>query len=131
MPINITWKLNVEVQAGPAVAEAHTVQVDAFDRIEVVVPDAATDKEIDIQPGATGKIKLLLIRSSVYGDNLKFKVHAAAATDVRVLNDALFLTGKGSLDLLEDPTLPLDKLFVTNTTGTNALLEIIVGRAAI
>jgi len=133
MPTNINWKLNVEVQSGPTVAEAHAIQVDAVDRIEVVVPDSSASPkatEIDIQPGATGKTKLLLIRSSAYGDNLKYKVHAAAG-DERVLNDALFLTGKGGLDLLEDPTSPLDKLLVTNTTGKSVVLEIIVGRAAI
>ena len=49
--------------------------------------------------------------------DLTYKVHATTA-DERVLNDALFLTGKGSLDLLEGAAAPLDKLFVTNTTGT-------------
>ena len=131
MPTNISWTLNVDVQSGPKISEAHTVQVDAFDRIEVVVPNTSTDKEIDIQPGASGKVKVLLIRSSIYGDNLKFKVHAAAATDERVLNDVVFLTGKGGMALLEGPTAPLDKLFVTNTTGKNAVLEILVGRSAI
>ena len=133
MPTNISWKLNLEVQSGPAVVETKTVQVDAFDRIEVTVPDssaAPAATEIDVQPGATGKIKLLLIRSTAYGDNLKYKVHANT-TDERVLNDAIFLTGKGSLDLLEDATAPLDKLFVTNTTGRSVVLEVIVGRSAV
>jgi len=47
------------------------------------------------------------------------------------LNDAVFLVGAGSLDLLEDTAAPLDKLLVTNTTGQDVVLEIIVGRAAI
>jgi len=132
MPTNIIWKLNVEVQAGPKVIESRTIQVDAFDRIEVAVPDTTgspDETEIDIQPGGPGNIKLLLIRSTAYGDNLKYKVHNTTA-DERVLNDAIFLTGKGSLDLLEEGTAPLDKLFVTNTTGNSVVLEIIVGRTA-
>ena len=133
MPTNVTWKLNLEVQSGPKVLEAKTVQVDAFDRIEVTVPDTTGQPkatEIDIQPGAPGKIKVLLIRSNNYGDDLTYQVHDTS-TDVRVLNDALFLAGGGSLELLDATSAPLDKLLVTNETGKPAIVEIIVGRAAI
>jgi hypothetical protein len=133
MPTNVTWKLNLEVQSGPKVVEAKTVQVDAFDRIEVSVPDTTAspaETEIDIQPGATGKIKVLLIRSNRYGDDLKYKVHDTTG-DERALNEALFLAGNGSLDLIEDASAPLDKLLVTNTTGAAAVIEIIVGRSAV
>lgn len=133
MPTNISWKLTVEIQSGPNIIVTNTVQADAYDRIEVKVPDstavpAATT--VDVQPGAAGKVKLLLIRSTRYGNNLKYKVHDNTTTE-RVLNDAIFLVGAGSLDLLEDATAPLDKLLVTNTTGQDVVLEIIVGRNAI
>jgi len=132
MPTNVTWKLNLEVQSGPKVVEAKTVQVDAFDRIEVTVPDTSggDPTEIDIQPGAPGKIKVLLIRSNRYSDDLIYQVHDDT-TDERKLNDALFLAGGGSLDLIEDAAAPLDKLFVTNTTGDPVVIEIIVGRSAV
>lgn len=133
MPTNISWKLNLEIQSGPNIVVTNAVQADAYDRIEVVVPDttsAPAATTVDVQPGAPGKVKLLLIRSTKYGDDLKYKVHDNT-TPERVLNEALFLVGAGSLDLLEDPTAPLDKLLVTNTTGKDAILEIIVGRSAI
>lgn len=133
MPTNISWKLNLEIQSGPNIIVANTVQADAYDRIEVKVPDstaAPAATTVDVQPGAAGKVKLLLIRSTKYGDNLKYKVHDNT-TPERALNDAVFLVGAGSLDLLEDPAAPLDKLLVTNTTGQDAVLEIIVGRTAI
>jgi hypothetical protein len=135
MPINISWKLNVEIQSGPNIIITNTVQADAYDRIEVKIPHSTTPSPtpttVDVQPGAAGKVKLLLIRSTRYGNNLKYKVHAdTPTTPERVLNDAVFLVGAGSLDLLEDPTAPLDKLFVTNTTGQDVVLEIIVGRSA-
>ena len=133
MPTNISWKLNLEIQSGPNIIVTNTVQADAYDRIEVKVPDstaAPTATTVDVQPGAAGKVKLLLIRSTRYGNNLKYKVHNNT-TPERVLNDAVFLVGAGSLDLLEDPKAPLDKLLVTNTTGQDVVLEIIVGRSAI
>jgi hypothetical protein len=133
MPTKISWKLNVEIPSGPSIIITNTVQADAYDRIEVTVPHSTdpspTPTTVDVQPGVAGKIKLLLIRSSQYGDNLKYKVHDPS-TPERVLNDAVFLTGAGNLDLLEDPAAPLNKLLVTNTTGQDVVLEIIVGRSA-
>lgn len=132
MPTNISWKLDLEIQSGPNITVTNAVQADAFDRIEVKVPDTTalpTATTVDVQPGAAGKVKLLLIRSTKYGDNLKYQVHDNS-TPERTLNDAVFLTGAGSLDLLEDATAPLDKLLVTNTTGQDVVLEIIVGRTA-
>jgi hypothetical protein len=135
MPTNISWKLNVEIQSGPSIIDTNTVQVDAYDRIEVKVPDstaAPTATTVDVQPGAAGQVQLVFIRATPTprsGDNLKYKVHDNT-TPERVLNDAVFLVGPGSLDLLEDPAAPLDKLLVTNTTGQDVVLEIIVGRTA-
>lgn len=132
MPTNISWKLSLEIQSGPNIIVTNAVQADAYDRIEVNVPDttsAPTPTTVDVQPGIAGKIKLLLIRSTKYGNNLKYKVHDNT-TPERVLNDALFLVGAGSLDLLEDSNAPLDKLLVTNTTGQDVVIEIIVGRTA-
>jgi hypothetical protein len=132
MPTNISWKLNLEIQSGANIIVANAIQVDAYDRIEVKIPDstaAPAATTVDVQPGAAGKVKLLLIRSTKYGDNLKYKVHDNT-TPERILNDALFLVGAGSLDMLEDPTAPLDKVLITNTTGQDAVVEIIVGRTA-
>jgi hypothetical protein len=132
MPTNISWKLSVEIPSGPNIIVGNTVQADAYDRIEVKVPDSTaspTATTVDVQPGAAGKVKLLLIRSTKYGDNLTYKVHDNT-TPERVLNDTVFLVGAGSLDLLEDTAAPLDKLLVTNTTGQDVVLEIIVGRSA-
>jgi len=133
MATNVSWKLNLAIQSGPSVTITNAVQVDAFDRIEVTVPDTTsspTATTVDVQPSAVGKIKVLLIRSTKYGDQLKYRIHDNT-TDERVLNDAIFLTGAGSLDLLEDPSAPLDKLLITNTTGQDVIVEIIVGRTAI
>jgi len=133
MATNISWKLNLEIQSGPNIIVTNVVQADAYDRIEVKVPDstpAPTATTVDVQPGAAGKVKLLLIRSSKYGNNLKYNVHDSTTAE-RVLNDAVFLVGAGSLDLLEDTAAPLDKLLITNTTGQDVVLEIIVGRTAI
>jgi hypothetical protein len=132
MPTNITWKLDLTIPSGPQISYANSVATHAYDRIEVGIPDstaAPAATTVDVQPGAAGKVKLLLIRSSKYGDNLKYKVHDNTAPE-RALNEALFLVGAGSVNLVEDAGAPLDKLLVTNTTGQDVVLEIIVGRDA-
>jgi len=133
MSTNVSWKIDVEIQSGPSVVVTNAVQVDAYDRIEVTVPDTTsspTATTVDIQPGAAGKVKLLVITSTKYGDDLKYKVHDNTTTE-RTLNDALFLAGAGGLDLIEDTAAPLDKLLITNTIGQDVVIEIIVGRAAV
>jgi len=130
MPINISWKLAVQVASGPAYVAANALQVDALDRIEVTVPNAITTT-INVQPGAAGKTKFLLIQSSKYdATKLKYFVHDNTTTQ-RSLTEALFLVDAGGLDLLEDPAAPLDKLVVDNTTGDDVVLDILVGRDAI
>lgn len=130
MPTNISWKLNLEIQSGPNVIVTSAAQADAYDRIEVKIPNSTanppTATTVDVQPGAPGKVKLLLIRSSKYGNNLKYRVHDNSTPEL-VLNDVLFLVGEGSLNLLSNP---LDKLLVTNKTGQDVILEIIIGRNA-
>ena len=128
MPTSVEWKLNTGIAEGPQFALTGAVQVDAYDRIAVTVPTsaAAAEVEVDIQPGGAGRVRLLLVRSSTYGDNLRYKVHDTGNPD-RALNDALFLVGAGALELLEAP---LDKLLVINTLGRPATLEILVGRQA-
>ncbi len=131
MPTSIVWKLNAEIASGPGAALASAVVVDAYDRISVTVPHTAANPpnevEVDVQPGAAGRVRFLLIRSSDYGANLKFKVHDAA-NPAHVLDDSLFLVGAGGVGLLESP---IDKLFVINTLGHAATLEILVGRQAV
>ena len=128
MPINISWKLNVQVGSDPAYAAANALQVEALDRIIVTVPDSVTTT-IDVQPGAAGKTKFLLIRSSKYDANVKYFVHDNTTTQ-RSLTEALFLVEAGGLELLEDAA-ALDKLVVDNTTNGNVVLDILVGRDAI
>jgi hypothetical protein len=54
-------------------------------------------------------------------------VHDAAA-DALVLSDALFLADPAAIDLLGTP---FDSLLITNTSGADVDVEIVVGRAAI
>lgn len=130
MPTNITWKFELDVPGGPQVSYANALEVDAVDRITVSIPDttaAPAATTVEVQPGAAGKVKVLLIRASTYGNKVEYQVHDAAATK-RILNDALFLIDSVLIDALGTP---LDKLLVTNTTGKAVDVEVLIGRAAV
>ena len=130
MSTNIAWRVELDVPDGPQVSHANAVEVDAVDRIAVSIPDTAAAPAattVEVQPGAAGKVKVLLIRASTYGSKVEYQVHDAAAPK-RVFSDAMFLIDSGAIDLLGTP---LDKLLITNTSGKAVDVEVVVGRAAV
>ena len=126
MPETIVLTISADVALGPKLKESRTLAVDAYDKISIDVPDqTTTGLEVEIQPGATGSIQLLVVKSSVYGPDLKYTVNAG--TDDRVLDEPHVLVGTGSVGLFgEEP----EKLVFTNTTGEDAQIQILVGRDA-
>ena len=127
MSTSITWQLTVNIPSGPSVTTANAVAVDAYDRIAVTIPNTNTEVEVDVQPGAAGRVKFLLVRSDRYGDQLTFKAHVTG-NPAHKLDDTLVLVGVGSLDLLGAQ---VDKLLFTNNLANPANIEIIVGRQAV
>jgi len=82
----ITWTLNVQVAQGPNVSATDQLDVEAYDKIDVVVK--GTDNggvetvpiEVEIQPSATGQVQFLLIKSSQYhAADLTYSVSTAQA----------------------------------------------------
>src|SRR6266478_2023985 len=120
MATSISWKLNVSIPSGPSLALSSAVTVPNT----TAAPPA--EVEVDVQPGAVGRVRFLVVRSDVYGDNLKYRVHATANPE-QALNDTLVLVGAGSVALLGAQ---VDKLIFINTLGHDANLEILVGRQA-
>ena len=71
----IVLTISAEVASGPKMKETRTLAIDAYDKISVTVPDG-TDLEVELQPGGTGSIRLLIVKSNVYGAGLKYTVNA-------------------------------------------------------
>ena len=125
MPETIVVTFNADVASGPKLKESRTLALDAYDKLSVTVPDQATNLEVDIQPGGTGSIQLLVVKSSVYGEDLKYTVNAG--TSDHVLDQPHVLIGTGSVALYgTEPT----KLVFDNTLGEDAQIQILVGRDA-
>ncbi len=144
--LNLT--LNAQVVGGPQVSASRTKQIEAYDKVDVVVgPD--TDVEVSIQPGEADQVGFLLIKSSLYSsptdDSQKLTYVVSDGTD----GGPTFPSGADGLDL-NDPhiyiggalavfglaprilrfsnTYPVD---ATNPALNRAVVEILVGRNAI
>jgi hypothetical protein len=125
MSETIVVTISADVASGPKLKESRTLAIDAYDKISVTVPDATTDLEVEIQPGGAGSIKLLVVKSSVYGEDLKYTINAD--TTDHVLDEPHVLIGTGSVGLYgAEPT----KLVFDNALGEEAKLQILVGRDA-
>jgi hypothetical protein len=125
MPETIVLTVSADVASGPKLKESRTLAIDAYDKLSVTVPDGTTDLEVELQPGGTGSIQLLIVKSNVYGEDLKYTVNAD--TTDRVLDQPHVLIGTGSIGLYgAEPT----KLVFDNALGNDAQIQILVGRDA-
>ncbi|CAN5908693.1 hypothetical protein BH23GEM7_BH23GEM7_23910 [soil metagenome] len=126
--IRINYQLNVQVAGGPKASYAGSLQVEAYDVINVAVPPATDDLEIQLQPGtASEQVTFLMITSDRFAD-LSYKVNDAAATEVYALNAPQLLIGSGAVSLLDEVPQPL---VISNAHGTEAAnINILVGRDA-
>jgi hypothetical protein len=122
MPINVT--LSVQVVEGPSLAAFRTINVDAYDKIQVTIAPGA-GKVVEVQPGPAGRVQLLVITSSEFGDLLTYKVNNTGS-DVKLDGEQIFI-GDGAVGLLgADP----QTLAFTNGLANDVDVAILVGRNA-
>lgn len=127
MPETIILTIDAEVASGPTLKDTRTLAVDAYDKISVTVPDGTTSMGVELQPGGSGSIKLLIVKSSTYGAGLKYTVNTG--TSDHVLDEPHVLVGTGAVGLFgSEPT----KLVFDNALGpgNDAQIQILVGRDA-
>lgn len=129
MPERINWATDVQIVGGPRIVVSQTVNVDAYDKIDVVVADGDDDKDIQVQPGGAGQVQFILIKSNKYDAALTYSVNAPEANPVeRIKLDALqVLIGEGAVGLLGASP---QTLYFYNHVGQDVTIQIIVGRKA-
>lgn len=127
MPETIIITVAAEVASGPTLKESRTFSVDAYDKLSVTVPDGTANVDVELQPGGTGSVSLLIIKSSQYGEGLKYTVNSGNTE--HVLDQPHVLTGTGAVGLYgSEPT----KLVFDNALGAgkDAQIQILIGRDA-
>ena|SRR2546423_5850467 len=121
---------NVVVPNGPSFAFSQTLEVEAYDRIDVSVPaaPATTNKKVELL-GGTGEVQFIAITSDWFGDDLTYKINSnAAATVARKLNQPHLFVGTGAVSLFD--AAPKTLFFSNAAPGQDANVQILIGRDA-
>ena len=119
MPETIKWNFVTQVLKGPSVSAAGSiVEADAYDKFEVELADTVTQAVNLVPAGAS--ISLLVINPETPDASLSYDL---GGTPV-ILDGPHVLIGEGAVSLLGGAT----SLTFTNSTGADAVIEILVGR---
>jgi hypothetical protein len=130
MSVKINWACNVQVVNGPKISASDTIEVDAYDNVEVMVPKHQNNADgkatVDVQPGDQSQVMFLLIQSDTYkGGSVSYAVKGS--TKSVKLDAQQSLIGSGAVSLLDGaPT----KLTFTNSGPADASVRILIGRKA-
>jgi len=131
----ITYGVSVQVPNGPQMAFTGIRNVEAYDKIELAVDPgggAAPEISIELQPASAARVTLVLLKSSVYGSEITYKLSDGAADSPAVALDApLLLLGRGvALCGVAPKLLKIKNTFPAADATKKAALEILVGRDA-
>jgi len=97
------------------------IQAETSQFVDVVVPEGASDQEIDLFPvDNTGVVLLMITASAYHASALSYKV--GADTTVRNLDAAHIFRGKGQAAFLPSD---VSRLLVSNTTGADVTIKIL------
>lgn len=120
MAEQLIWDVTVRADGGPQVTGSGAFEVEAYDKLSVVVP-AGANLAVDLGPGAAGRIACLVILPAQPSDDLSYDV---SGTDI-TLDEPQFLFG-GAVNLTGNPA----ALTFANAGGQDAAVEILLGRDA-
>ena len=128
MPETLTWSLTVQIPGGPKLSSSQNLAVDAYDKVDVVIPHGGADHTVDIQPSGANQLLFLLISADRYADTLTYKPQdetGPGAAAVK-LNAQQLLVGTGAVGLLQKP--PKQLIFNNADGAHDANVQILAGR---
>jgi hypothetical protein len=120
--------LRVEVSGASTSSATQTIEAEAYDKIDVTVPNGDS-AAVQVQPGGTGQVQLLLVTATVYPEDgagaaqLVYAVDGGSSID---LDAPLLLAGGGAVGLLGD----VNEIVFTNNSTADLDVSILVGRDA-
>ena len=119
MAEKLNWNYLANALNGPSVSGAGSIEVDAYDKFAITVTAGAT-QEVNLVPGDA--ISLLIINPKPPSTDLSY----ALGGNPVALDGPHLLIGAGAVSLLGTVT----SLKFTNNTGSDAVIEILIGRDA-
>ena len=135
MSTTMTATLKVATSGLGTTSVTRSVQVGAFDHVEVTVPATGDGGTVtaEVHPGGTGQARLVMLTASAYPldpadetPQLTFTVDVDGTDTVLPLDGPLLLAGASIADLLGD----MQEVAFTNASDTAIDVTILVGRNA-
>jgi hypothetical protein len=133
MPEIIDISVSARIQNGPAMAFATSMELNAYDKIEVSIPGtvsgggSAGNETVQLIPVATNEVKCLVIQATQYGVDLSYEVNGAGTAIV--LDSPQCFIGEGAVSSLAGA--PPSTLVFTNNLADDVDITILVGRSAL
>ncbi len=138
MAKSVKWNIAVYVKDGPTLTSSGELDPDTSDAVNAVdtlnVTAGSGDTVVSVQPGDLNKIEFVYIASDQYGDgtNLSYKFaegSAPADESASVVLEKPHLLTSGNLAALfiKAPK----QIKITNSTGSDANIDIVIARQAV
>ncbi len=124
---NVKWSFNVSVDGGPLKTLSQNFDVEAVDSLNLTIPkNTSADMPVELQPGISGRVKLLCIRGSIHND-VSYKLSDGTKDSGSVILDTdHILNSSNVLGLIGvDPKLIK---FQNKNANADANIDIIVAR---
>lgn len=118
---------NIVVPNGPQFAFQQTLEIDAYDKIDVSIPPATTDKKVELV-GGTGEVQFIAITSDTFSDDLTYKINSS--TTARKLDQPHLFMGKGAVSLFAVAPASLSFSNAAPAPGDDVQIQILIGRDA-
>jgi hypothetical protein len=126
MPHSINVRLAVTVDRGPRVTATRTVELDAYDTVDVPIPADGNPHVVEVQPDDGEQVRLLVLTASSYDPPLTWDADEAGTE--RQLDQPLVLAGQALTSLVGGPA---NSIAFTNPGDADQTVQILVGRQAV
>lgn len=126
MPHAINVRLSVTVNQGPQMATSRTLQLDAYDTLDVTIPADDTPHAVEVQPDDGDQVRLLVITASSYDPALAWEADESGMA--RRLDEPVVLAGTSLASLIGSAG---NTIAFTNDGDTDQTVQILVGRQAV
>lgn len=126
MPHTIKVRMTITVDGGPQVAASRVLEVDAYDTLDVVIPNDGNAHSVEVQPDDGDQLRLVLLSASSYDPLVTWEADGSGTT--HALDEPLLLAGESVAGLLRTPD---NEIAFTNGGGDEVRLQILVGRDAV
>ena len=126
----IKWQFQAVVAGGPSLSiNQPAITVDAYDVVQVALPDGATGTAVSIQPSSSAsQMAVVVISSDEYGAKLTYKVDSVKTTNK--LDGPHIFVGAGAVAFLNPGQAP-NSLSFSNSLGKTANVSVLVGRTVL